>query len=113
MLQELGQALHKFRRIEADTVFFREEQDAGEMLRRLDIHVFVIAQMGQLGPEGDVQREGEVQGRLRRSWGRMAMAVVCKLPGINAGITGFPAIGEMTSRGPVQGITLQFPYFPG
>ena len=65
MLQELGQTLHKFFRIEPDAVFCREEQDAGEMLRRLDIHVFIIAQVGQLGPEGDIQRESEVKGRLR------------------------------------------------
>jgi hypothetical protein len=30
------------------------------MLRGLDIHVFIIAQVGQLGPEGDVQGEGEL-----------------------------------------------------
>src|SRR5665647_1585421 len=38
---------------------------AAEHFRRLDIHVFVIAQVGQLGPEGDVQRESEFQGRRR------------------------------------------------
>ena len=33
------------------------------MLRGLDIHVFVIAQMGQLRPERDVQGQGQFQGR--------------------------------------------------
>ena len=111
MRKELGQTLHKFCRIEPDTVFGREEQDAGEMLRGLDIHVFIIAQVGQLGPEGDIQRESEGKGWLRGFVGQDAMAVVCKLPGINADITEFSCHrGEPTSRGPVQGITaMRFP----
>ena len=95
MLQEFGQALHKFSRIEPDTVFFREEQDAGEMLRRLDIHVFIIAQVGQLGPEGDVQGEGEVQGRLRLFVGQDGHGGGVQITGDQCGHhVGFPAIGE-------------------
>ncbi len=65
MLQELGQAVDEFLGIKAEAIFFRKEQDAGEMLRGLDIHVFIVAQMRQLGPEGDVEGEGQGEGRLR------------------------------------------------
>ena len=58
------QVFYYFFRIEPDAVLVREEQDAGEMLCGLDVHVFIIAQVGQLGPEGDVQGEGKFQGRL-------------------------------------------------
>jgi hypothetical protein len=36
-------------------------QDTGEVLRSLDIHIFIITDVGQLGPKGDVQRQGLLQ----------------------------------------------------
>ena len=41
---------------------FQVQDDAGKMLGRLDIHVFVIIVVGQLGPEGHIQGEGHLQG---------------------------------------------------
>jgi hypothetical protein len=35
------------------------------VLPGLDVHVFVIIQVGKLRPERDIQGEGQLQGRLR------------------------------------------------
>ena len=111
MLQELGQALHKFSRIEPDAVFLREEQDAGEMLRRLDIHVFIVAQVGQLGPEGDVQGEGQVQGRLRLLVGQDGHGGGMQITGDQGGHKGV-FLPRADSLVRFREFPWRFPYFP-
>ena len=64
-LQHPGHFFIKLFGVEADAFRLREEDDAGEVFRGLDVHVFVEIQVGQLGPEGDVQGEGQIQGRFR------------------------------------------------
>lgn len=61
MFQQLGQFLIELVGIEADGLGFRKQEDAGEVFRGLDVHVFVIVQVGQLRPKGDVQGQGQFQ----------------------------------------------------
>ena len=52
----------KFVHGEAQGLFLHIEHNAREMLRRLDIHILVIAEVRQLRPEGHIQGQGEVKG---------------------------------------------------
>ena len=41
---------------------FRVQHHPGKVFRGLHVHVLVIPGVGKLGPEGDVQRQGQIQG---------------------------------------------------
>jgi hypothetical protein len=71
-LQQLGELFIKLIGVEAQAVFFRQEDDAGKVLRSLDVHVLVIAHVRKLGPEGDVHGQGQLQGRLHLVVGQYA-----------------------------------------
>ena len=70
VLQHLGDLVVEPGRIEADLVGFREEHEAREMLAGLNVHVLIKTDMGQLRPEGDIQGQGQLQGRLRLVMGQ-------------------------------------------
>ena len=42
--------------------FLQVQYDSGKMFGGLDVHVFIIAYLGQLGPKGDIQRQGDFEG---------------------------------------------------
>ena len=71
-VQELGEFYIKFAGVEAQAVFFRQQHHAREMLGGLDVHVLVVAHMGELGPEGNVHRQGQLQGRIHLIMGEDA-----------------------------------------
>ena len=63
------------------------------MFGGLHIHVFVIADIGQLGPERDVQGQGHFKGTRYIRMGMTAMAVVSRLPGMMVFIGSLPFFG--------------------
>ena len=57
----LLELLDKFIHGEAQGLFLHIEHYAWEMLRRLNIHILIIAEVRQLRPEGHIQGQGEVE----------------------------------------------------
>jgi hypothetical protein len=47
---------------EAQGPLFHVQNNPRKVLRGLDIHVLVIAIVGELGPERDIQRQGRIKG---------------------------------------------------
>ncbi len=58
MRQHLGKFLIELIGIKSDAVGFGEQDYPRKMLGGLDIHIFIIADMRQLRPEGDIQSSG-------------------------------------------------------